>query len=1091
MTASRLLTVPFRALLALVLISLAPAPGDLTAQTFREELPTPYLSGYARTLKGEELTYHSPIPTVDKSLLVRAEDRERSISWETAPVPDGYAEGTATFVVMAAIDVHESPLRWDLRVNGRDVMQFRNPLTAEAGGTIRWEGQDSVVADFRVTMIDKYGDAMGYLYLHLPAGLWEAGEPVRLDVLGESVGRRTWFMIFKEPMVQRVDLRNAPAVLRTEEGEVQIIRMDVLDLQGGTPFRMSSSLVEVDSTLTLGLTRFSLPVPAVEAVTPTPLDFTFGEHQRSASYGVEPVRRMTVHLLHHSHVDIGYTHVQDEVERMHWEYVEEALRLGAASDTLPEEARFVWNLETVWPIDTYLESHPERTEAVVEGIRRGWIEPGGLYGNLLTGIASSEGLLRAFDASRRLATRTGSPGRTEMLSDIPGFTWGLVPALSMHGIRYLSIGPNFGHRIGHLTEELGDRPFYWESPSGKDRVLTWVSGGGYAWFHTGLGYDQITARLDDEGVFRYVEQLDETGYPYDIVYLRYNIGSDNGPPDPGLSKAVADWNARYASPRVIISGATSFFKEFEAQHGKELPTLRGDLTGYWEDGAASSARETALVRRAAETLVQIEALAAIRGISLSQKILNEAWRNVILFYEHTWGSWNSVSEPQAELTLRQWERKKAFADSAVAWTLQLQRAVPASGWTPDGAAGRIDVHNTLNWPRTDLVTLPPEMSRGGDRVRDDTGAFVPSQRLGTGELAFLARDIPPLGSRRFRVVGGSAPGAQPSIESSPSEAGAVPRIETSELTLVVDPGTGTITSLVPRESGRELVSRSGDDTAGSPLGPGLNEYLYVAGRYPESATGATPLDVIWKDRGPLVFSLRSMARAPGLNASMLSEVQVVEGLERVDVVNVFDKALVHEPEAVFFRFPFALEEPEVRIDVPWGSFRPEKDQLPGASKNYYSLQRWVDLHDRQGGVTVVSIDAPLLQLGEIRTDAIVTGWLDQAEPSGTLLSYVMNNYWETNYRAAQDGIHQVEYSLRPHDGFDEAEAERFALERAQPLVAIATHPWEVHTRAPFKIDGRRVVVTALKRAEDGRGYLVRLYNPGRVQDTVRITGFGG
>jgi hypothetical protein len=854
---------------------------------------------------------------------------------------------------------------------------------------------------------------------------------------------------------------------------------------------MSSSLGEVDSTLPLGLTRFSLPVPAVEMETPTPLSFTFGEHQRSASYGVEPVRRMTVYLLHHSHVDIGYTHVQEEVERMHGEYVEDALRLRAASDTLPEEAHFVWNLETVWPVDTYLESHPARTDAVVEGIRRGWIEPGGLYGNLLTGITSSEGLLHAFDASRWLTARTGSPGRTEMLSDIPGFTWGLVPALSMHGIRYLSIGPNFGHRIGNFTEELGDRPFYWESPSGKDSVLTWVSGGGYAWFHTGLGYDQITARLDDEGVFRYVEQLDDTGYPYDIVYLRYNIGSDNGPPDPGLSTAVADWNTRYASPRVIISGATAFFKEFEARHGKELPSLRGDMTGYWEDGAASSALETAMVRRAAETLVQTEALAAIRGLSLSPKILAEAWRDVVLFYEHTWGSWNSVSEPQAELTLQQWERKKSFADFAVAWTARLRNEAFVSGWTPNEATGRVEVYNTLNWTRTDLVTLPPEMSRGGDRVRNDRGALVPSQRMVTGELAFLAHDIPPLGSRRFRVVRGAAPGAQPDDEGEPPQAEAEPRIETSQLSLVMDPGTGSITSLIPRNSGRELVSQAQHDSGGIPLGAGLNEYLYVSSRYPDSVTGAVPLDVIWKDRGPLIFSLRSVVQAPGLNIPMVSEVRVVEGLNRVDVVNAFDKALVHDQEAVFFRFPFALEEPEVRIDVPWGSFRPEIDQVPGASKNYYSLQRWVDLHDHQGGVTVVSIDAPLIQLGEIRTDAIVTGWLEKAEPSGTLLSYVMNNYWETNYRAAQDGTHQFEYSLRPHDGFDEAEAERFALERAQPLVAIITPSWEVHARAPFKIDGRRVVVTSLKEAGDGRGYLIRLYNPGEVPDTVRITGIGG
>ncbi|MFC1661954.1 glycosyl hydrolase-related protein, partial [Gemmatimonadota bacterium] len=207
--------------------------------------------------------------------------------------------------------------------------------------------------------------------------------------------------------------------------------------------------------------------------------------------------------------------------------------------------------------------------------------------------------------------------------------------------------------------------------------------------------------------------------------------------------------------------------------------------------------------------------------------------------------------------------------------------------------------------------------------------------------------------------------------------------------------------------------------------------------------------------------------------------------------NTMDKELVLDPEGAFFRFPFALRKPEVRIDVPWGSFRPETDQLPGASKNYFSVQRWVDLHDAGGGVTLTSLDAPLVQLGEIRTDAIVTGWLTRAEPSGTFLSYVMNNYWETNYRAGQDGVHRFRYSLQPHGGFDEARAERFALERAQPLVVVPVTAETPAVDFPFGIHAGRVVVTALKPAADSEGFVARLYNPGTEEDEVRIEGKRG
>ena len=112
--------------------------------------------------------------------------------------------------------------------------------------------------------------------------------------------------------------------------------------------------------------------------------------------------------------------------------------------------------------------------------------------------------------------------------------------------------------------------------------------------------------------------------------------------------------------------------------------------------------------------------------------------------------------------------------------------------------------------------------------------------------------------------------------------------------------------------------------------------------------------------------------------------------------------------------------------------------MPGASKNYFSLQRWVDLSEEDFGVTIASVDAPLIQLGGIRTDPIVTGWLETGETSPLLLSYVMNNYWETNYRAAQDDEVTFTYGLRVHGGYDEEEARRFGLEEARPLLVRVT-----------------------------------------------------
>ena len=55
----------------------------------------------------------------------------------------------------------------------------------------------------------------------------------------------------------------------------------------------------------------------------------------------------------------------------------------------------------------------------------------------------------------------------------------------------------------------------------------------------------------------------------------------------------------------------------------------------------------------------------------------------------------------------------------------------------------LDVFNTSSWERTGLVTLSREQSAAGDRVVDAKGKPVPSQRLASGELVFLARKVPP------------------------------------------------------------------------------------------------------------------------------------------------------------------------------------------------------------------------------------------------------------------------------------------------------------------------------------------------------------
>jgi alpha-mannosidase len=113
---------------------------------------------------------------------------------------------------------------------------------------------------------------------------------------------------------------------------------------------------------------------------------------------------------------------------------------------------------------------------------------------------------------------------------------------------------------------------------------------------------------------------------------------------------------------------------------------------------------------------------------------------------------------------------------------------------------------------------------------------------------------------------------------------------------------------------------------------------------------------------------------------------------------------------------------------------PNKDQLDGAAKDWYPIQRWVDVSDGKRGATLVSLDAPLVLLGGITTGK----WARTLEPEGpTVISWAMNNHWLVNFQAGQEGPIPLRYRLTTHEGaVDSAAAGRFAAEMSVPPVVL-------------------------------------------------------
>jgi hypothetical protein len=554
--------------------------------------------------------------------------------------------------------------------------------------------------------------------------------------------------------------------------------------------------------------------------------------------------------------------------------------------------------------------------------------------------------------------------------------------------------------------------------------------------------------------------------------MRYSIYADNGMTDSTMSDFVREWNQRYVSPVIRISTTEEMFKEFEHRYGASLPSYSGDVTPYWEDGAASTAFEVGLVQRASERLVQAEILSAMTDPDgLDQRASSDAWDAVNLWIEHTWGAWNSVSDPDEPGAIAQWQIKKEFAHLADWRTVDLM--VDALGEPTSAPHGEIEVINTSTWTRSDIIVLSPTQSAGGNRLVDACGIAVASQRLSTGELAFLAVDIPPLGSRRYRLESG------PNQASGEASARGM-RLTNGLLDVTLDGSTGTI---------RSLRTVGGDEFVDTQNRKGLNEFIYVSGTSPSGATSDTVTSVSIGENGPLVASLLVESTSAGCN-SVTREFRIYDGQDRIDIVNTINKQPIRDKESIHFRFPFAVADPVTRMDLGWGFFRPELDQLPGSCKDYFAVQRWVDVSGENKGITWTTVEAPLVELGEIADESSHNdgpkGWKTEAHSSSVLYSFVMNNYWHTNYKADQDGISTFHYSVRPHAGFDPLQAYRFGIERNQPLIVRSVDRRTPKPRVPFVLESDAVTITSIKPSRDGRGFIVRLFNPTTTESPARI-----
>lgn len=1035
------------------------------------------INGYSREISGENIDYFSVFPDhANRALLTRTTDGAKTIEWETDVVPQNTKGPYVYFnwLVSHSSGTSGGVRRFDLYINDQKALTL---TTHPANQQPDWiaKAADSTAFVFDQIKMDGLKDSYGIGYLRIPKNKITPGKPVRLKLIGQNQGSRDWFMTYKFTFQEKIDAQSTPFLLK--DGK-RLLTLTTLHF--GTEQKITAKIDGKETysfVMPDGIKTFDIPVSQSSKGGNTELVVTLGKKEiLHKTIQAEPIVPRTLYFIHHSHTDVGYSHLQAEVEKIHTRNIYDALKMIEETKNLPEEARFKWNVEALWDVENFMQkATPEDKKAFAKAVKEGGIGLSAMYGNILTGLSQPEELFHYTEYAQKLEKEFGFKINSAMMSDVPGFAWSLVPALTSSRVKYFSSGPNYlgktnpylGDRVGNFVKNWGDKPVWWQSPSGKEKILFWTAGRGYSSWH-GVHPGDVFEN-GQKKIAEYLEDLTRTHYPYDMVQWRYNIVADNGPIDPTVSQFVDEWNKKYESPKIVLSTTEKMFEVFEKKYGDQIPVVKGDISPHWEDGAMSTAKEEGINRNSSLKLQQLTTLySMLNPGQYDSKKFYEAWRNVILFHEHTWGAFNSITAPDLPFVKDQWQVKKQFSLDGSSITQQLEKDL----LQPLSVTGSktIAVFNTSSWVRSGIVSIPGNPS--GNAVKDPAGNIYPLQKLQDGTMVFVAKNIPPLGSKNFSVVSHKSTVATPFSISGNS-------ISNGKVTLNWDPETGSIT---------HFTDNSTTNYAGSFNNQGLNSYWYVPGSDPKEAVSNAAVEVKVLEKGPVLAKISLISEAPG--AKKLERIiTLLADSDEIELENIVDKKPVRTKESVHFGFPFNRDFKNITVDAGYGTMKYLTDQLPGSNLDYWYSRRWVDASFGQKGMQWMMLETPLIEAGEMIDERMTIDnshkkWKDKGI-SGTTnwFSYAMNNYWHTNYKADQEGPVHYRYALRPHTGFNPVDNEKCAAAFTQPLVAVPVKEKSPEGGSLFHMSNDQIVVTSITPRED-QSFLIRLYNPDEKEQTT-------
>ena len=791
------------------------------------------------------------------------------------------------------------------------------------------------------------------------------------------------------------------------------------------------------------------------------------------------LERATFHLTGNSHIDAAWlwpwTETVDVVKRT----------FGTALQLMYEYPQYTYTQSAAAYNEWIAQKYPDMNAEIAQRIKEGrWEIVGGMWVEPDLNMPDGESLVRQLLVGKRWYKQTyGVDVRIGWNPDSFGYSWQLPQIFKKSGVDYFVTQK----MAWNDTNQLPFKFFWWESPDGS-KVLTYFP-------HDYANDNLNLVRLARDFTIAHKEA---TGLP-GIMDL-YGIGDHGGGPtrailDQGFHWADQDSGASHVTPKIEFGTAQPYFTWFEKQiapdspewnyqsiakgytappavEGKvDIPTWKSELYFEYHRGVMTTqANHKRNMRESSIETLNAEkwaSLAWLDGAKYPAAEITEDWKKILFnqFHDLAAGSGIGViyKDAQKDYDVVRWSTNEI---SNGALRTVNERVNTAGNGIP------VIVYNPLGWDRSGEVSVHVQ---GSKPVATASGAQVietnTDPNTGVSDVRLHVLHVPALG---YKVVWLGTGNASQTKESdvAAKEAGDSISIESKTIRVTVNKQTGCITSISDLKAGFETLAKGA-------CGNQLQFFKDTPKDYDAWNVDPGTLDVapMTIDHADSVELLKTAE--PGIritrhwqNSKFVQTISLSADGAMADIENDIDW---HESHILLkAAFPVSATSPFATYEIPYGAIDRPTTRNNSWEKAQFEVpaQQWADLGNDQHGLSVINES-------KFGYDAV-----------GNLLRLTLLRSPKWPDPDADMGHHHFHYALYPHTGtWKDAMTVRHGFEYNYPLTAVVStaHPGSLPAEHSFaSVTADNVVLTAVKKAEDAKGLILRCYEWAGKDTTVEF-----